>query len=207
MSLEDAIKEVAKAIQSHADAIREDIAQRKADNAALNQLLRAEYEEGYSEDENEPAPVVSLAEKRKEKQAAEPLVKTDSSLGDAYEAALGKLRRTHPEEFVEAEEDTEVELDGLPGKTYADHSAAMDMSGVNEELTENDIGDEELTEDYVIECFKKAMLPKPGASQQENKARIREILKKYGCIGPLLKDGKVSVKPEKWAALTQELLS
>ncbi len=57
MSLEDAIKEVAKAIQSHADAIREDIAQRNADNAALRQLMRVEYEEGYSEEDEEPAPV------------------------------------------------------------------------------------------------------------------------------------------------------
>lgn len=194
MSLEEAIKEVAKAIQSHAEAIREDIAQRKADNAALDQLTRVEYEEGYSEeDENEPAPVVSLAEKRKEKQAAEPLVKTDPK--KAVEELFDTLDKDSTSDI-----DT---LQELPGKTYADHSAEVTKA----DLIDADINLAELTEDYVIECFKKAMLPKPGTSQQENKARIREILKKYGCVGPLLKDGKVSVKPEQWAALTRELLS
>ena len=188
MSLEDAIKEVAKAIQSHADAIREDIAQRKADTAALGQLMRVEYDEGYSEeDENEPAPVVSLAEKRKEKQAAEPL---------KSELIAEAIKNIRPDGNAPNSQE-------LPGKTYADHSAEVTEA----DLIDADINLAELTEDYVIECFKKAMLPKPGTSQQENKARIRDILKKYGCVGPLLKDGKVSVKPDQWAALTQELLS
>lgn len=159
MSLEDAIKEVAKAIQSHADAIREDIAQRNVDNEALRCLMRVEYE-----DDEEPAPVVSLAEKRKEKADAAPLT--------------------------------------TPNR--AETMAALNVPDVAEVQKALD---DSLTEEYVIECFRKAMMPKPGVSQQENKDNVREILKKYGCVGPLLKDGKVSIKPEKWQDFTRELLS
>jgi len=186
MSLEDAIKEVAKAIQSHADAIREDIAQRNVDNEALRCLMRVEYE-----DDEEPAPVVSLAEKRKEKADAAPLT--------VY--ADTKKAKTAESEYVPG-----FNPDDLPLTTpnRAETMAALNVPDVAEVQKALD---DSLTEEYVIECFRKAMMPKPGVSQQENKDNVREILKKYGCVGPLLKDGKVSIKPEKWQDFTRELLS
>jgi hypothetical protein len=189
MSLEDAIKEVAKAIQSHADAIREDIAQRNVDNEALRCLMRVEDEE--------PAPVVSLAEKRKEKQAAAPL----TVYADTKTAESEYVPGTHSSPIT-AEDFNKIK-DNIP--KIVEHSE--DAAALSSPEAVQKALDESLTEEYVIECFRKAMMPKPGVSQQENKDNVREILKKYGCVGPLLKDGKVSIKPEKWQDFTRELLS
>lgn len=218
MSLEDAIKEVAKAIQSHADAIREDIAQRNVDNEALRCLMRVEYE-----DDEEPAPVVSLAEKRKEKADAAPLtVYADTKKAKTAESEYlpGFNPNDEPirHEFKGANDPgaaveqyapgvyMTLNPDDLPLTTpnRAETMAALNVPDVAEVQKALD---ESLTEEYVIECFRKAMMPKPGVSQQENKDNVREILKKYGCVGPLLKDGKVSIKPEKWQDFTRELLS
>lgn len=200
MSLEDAIKEVAKAIQSHADAIRENIAQRKVDTAALGQLMRAEYEEGDSEEDEEPAPVVSLAEKRKEKQA-DALLTVYADTKKAKTAESEYVPGTHFSPITS--EDFNKIKDNIP--KIVEHSE--DAAAVSSPEAVQKALDDSLTEEYVIECFKKAMMPKPGVSQQENKDNVREILKKYGCVGPLLKDGKVSIKPEKWQDFTRELLS
>ena len=187
MSLEDAIKEVAKAIQSHADAIREDIAQRNVDNEALRCLMRVEYEE-----DEEPAPVVSLAEKRKEKQA--------DALLTVY--ADTKKAETAESEYVPGFNPNDEPITKVQGVPLEEVEKQMDeVAEVQKAL------DETMTEDYVIEVFKKAMLPKPGVSQEENKARVKDILKKYGGGARLLDNNKITVKQEKWQDFTRELLS
>ena len=69
MSLEDAIKEVAAAIRYYADVHKETadkLAEAHKETAGMLAVIAGGYEEN-----DEPAPVLSLAEKRKEKEAAE----------------------------------------------------------------------------------------------------------------------------------------
>ncbi|MEQ1743759.1 MAG: hypothetical protein ABL869_14810, partial [Candidatus Nitrotoga sp.] len=141
----------------------------------------------------EPAPVVSLAEKRKEK--------ADADTKKAKTAESEYVPGTHFSPIT-AEDFNKIK-DNIP--KIVEHSE--DAAALSSPEAVQKALDDSLTEEYVIECFRKAMMPKPGVSQQENKDNVREILKKYGCVGPLLKDGKVSIKPEKWQDFTRELLS
>ncbi|MEQ1741029.1 MAG: hypothetical protein ABL869_00785, partial [Candidatus Nitrotoga sp.] len=73
MSLEDAIKEVAAAIRYYADVQKERtdaFTEIQKNNAELLAIISTEIN-GYENEQDEPAPVVSLAEKRKEKADAD----------------------------------------------------------------------------------------------------------------------------------------
>lgn len=218
MSLEDAIKEVAAAIRYYADVQKERtdaFTEIQKNNAELLAIIATEIN-GYENEQDEPAPVVSLAEKRKEKADAD--TKKAKTAESEYVPGFNPNDEPIRHEFKGANDPgaaveqyapgvyMTLNPDDLPLTTpnRAETMAALNVPDVAEVQKALD---ESLTEEYVIECFRKAMMPKPGVSQQENKDNVREILKKYGRVGPLLKDGKVSIKPEKWEAFTRELLS